>query len=235
MSSIFSSPSPHSRSNPGPVKPHTTNTTPRSQVPKKASPERKKVFAQTVRQVGATASSRLSRTTGIQRLVLLGSLLILAGIIFLRPGAPHTTTKSPTTNSNLSSSRAKLPKETPDFATLLPTGKSAESLGGWTRISPADRNPVYAYPDKLAGIIITVSEQPLPEEFVDDVSGSIQKLAEGYSADRTLDIKGTTVYIGQSVKGPQSVIFAAKGLLILIKSAATIPDEQWINYISSLQ
>lgn len=127
-----------------------------------------------------------------------------------------------------------LRKGTPDYATLLPGGTSIETLGGWTRVSPANRDPVYAYVDKIGDIPINVSQQPLPEDFKSQPDDQVRDLAFGYGASETLRIDSTTVYIGTSAKGPQSVIFTKNDLLVLIKASAAIPAAEWKLYVQSL-
>lgn len=122
----------------------------------------------------------------------------------------------------------------PKFPTVIPSGKSIEKLGGWTRISPEGRVPVYAYADKLSGIAIRVSEQELPANLEGDSEG-VQKLAADFDATQKLTAGDTTAYIGTSAKGPQSVIFTKNKLLILITSDKKIDTEHWTTYISSLQ
>jgi hypothetical protein len=119
----------------------------------------------------------------------------------------------------------------PGYSTVLPKGKTITRLGGWQRVSPAGQDPVYAYSDMLGGVSISVSEQPLPESFKNDVSGQIAELAKAYNATDTVNVNGITVYIGTSAKGPQSVIFTQNNLLILIKSQKTISDTTWSSYI----
>ena len=119
----------------------------------------------------------------------------------------------------------------PGYSTVLPKGKTIERLGGWQRVSPAGEDPVYAYSDTLNGVPISVSEQPLPTSFKNDVAGAITNLAKAYNATNTVNVNGTTVYIGTSAKGPQSIIFTQNNLLILIKSQKTIDDTTWSNYI----
>lgn len=125
--------------------------------------------------------------------------------------------------------------ETPKFATILPAGKSIKDFGGWTRVSPPDREPVFAYVDKIGNIPINVSQQPLPEELKEDTEEDISRLAVDFHAEEKLTVGNTIVHIGTSVKGPQSVIFTKKDLLILIKSAVKIENDRWATYISSLQ
>lgn len=130
---------------------------------------------------------------------------------------------------------AALQKGTPPYDTLLPAGKTVEALGGWTRISPPDRNPVYAYVDAIGSVSISVSQQPLPADFGKDTSRKVKELASSYGADQSFTAGNTAVYIGTSVKGPQSVIFSRDKILVLIKSVAPIDNSQWVTYINSLQ
>lgn len=172
----------------------------------------------------------LTRTQRIQHAAIILGLIMLcfiAGQTFSRKPHPSQTAQSGTS--------ATLPKETPSFSAILPSGKSATDYGGWTRVSPSDRNAVYAYTDTIDGTSIIVSEQPLPDDFKSDPDGSVQKLAESFSADRTLSAGDYTVYIGKSAKGPQSLIFTTHSLLVLIKSSATVSDDHWVRYIKSLQ
>lgn len=127
-----------------------------------------------------------------------------------------------------------LQKGTPDYDTVLPEGKTIQQYGGWTRVSPPNRDPVFAYADKIGAIPINVSQQPLPKDFADQPDQQIQQFAAGYAANKKLNVDGVTAYIGTSAKGPQSVIIVKGELLILIKASAVIPDTEWEKYIQSL-
>lgn len=122
----------------------------------------------------------------------------------------------------------------PKYTTITPVGKDINQLGGWTRVSPVNRNPVFAYADHIGNIPITVSQQPVPSEFDDDTASQIDLLAAGYNANEKITVGDISVHIGTSAKGPQSVIFTKKGLLILIKSSAKISNDSWATYINSL-
>jgi hypothetical protein len=123
----------------------------------------------------------------------------------------------------------------PGYQTLLPTGKSIEDLGGWGRVSPPGKDPVFAYIDNLGGVRINVSQQPLPDNFKKDTFGEIEKLAESFSAKEKVTVGDITAFVGTSAQGPQSVILAKNNLLVLIKSEAKLTDEQWMAYIGSLR
>jgi hypothetical protein len=175
--------------------------------------------------------NRLSRTQRIQHILIIVGLVVCAAFVsHITSRTRHTPVVTQDASSGIT-----LPKETPDFTTILPSGTSIDDFGGWTRVSPSDRNSVYAYPDTLDGISIIVSEQPIPDSFKSDLTGSLETLSQSYSAERTFDASGITVHIGKSAKGPQSLIFVKKNLLVLIKSSGTVSDETWKTYIESLR
>ncbi|MDB5162443.1 MAG: hypothetical protein JWO54_242 [Candidatus Saccharibacteria bacterium] len=124
--------------------------------------------------------------------------------------------------------------DAPNYKTVLPTGASISSLGGWSRISPPENDPVYAYTDAINGVSINVSEQPLPASFKGDVDAEVLELAKKYSATTQVNAGSVKVYIGTSAKGPQSVIFTKNNLLVLIKSQQKIDDKNWEKYVESL-
>ena len=126
-------------------------------------------------------------------------------------------------------------KGTPTYGTILPAHKSIQSLGGWTRVSPPNRDPVYAYLDTLGASRLIVSEQPLPKEFASDPEAQTKQLATNYNATQKLAVGSTTVYLGTSTQGPQSLIFQRNGLLVLIKASSSVDNAVWKAYINSLQ
>lgn len=128
-----------------------------------------------------------------------------------------------------------LTKGTPDYATVLPSGKTIQDLGGWTLVSPTGRDPVFAYIDRIGNMQINVSQQPLPAALKPDTTQKVEKLAQEYGASETITVDNTTVHIGTSEKGPQSVIFNKGDLLILIKSSVRIDNNEWAKYINTLR
>lgn len=126
-------------------------------------------------------------------------------------------------------------KNSPNYATVLPGSKSVEDLGGWHRVSPDDRDPVYAYADKIGDVAINVSQQPLPGDFASDTSNKVSELAKAYGATNKVEAGSQMIYIGTSEKGPQSAIVVKNSTLILMKSIQKIPDEAWASYVKSLR
>lgn len=142
----------------------------------------------------------------------------------VKTAPPKQETKAYTSN--------KLEKGTPTYATLLPAGKTIESLGGWTRVSPPTSSPVYAFGDRVDGVAVIVSEQPLPDTLK---NGSLEEFAKAYSAEHKVTVSGTDIYIGTSAKGPQSAVLTKNNLLILIKTDSKMTDAQWANYVGSFK
>lgn len=123
----------------------------------------------------------------------------------------------------------------PSYNTVTPSHKSIDQLGGWQRVSPPQNDPVYAYSDEINGVAVTVSQQPLPKSFRKDTKSQVAKMAKEFNATNEIDADNTTLYLGTSAKGPQSVILAKNNLLILIKSESSIEVIAWINYVNSLK
>lgn len=174
--------------------------------------------------------------------ILLISITIIGTCLFVfifinKPNnPPNASSTQANDNAEQSIDNKVSPGEgTPDFKTILPTGKNISEFGGWTLISPKGTDPVYTYVDKVDGVSINVSEQKLPENFKDDIEQNIENLAISFNADEKISTNDLIIHIGTSVEGPQSIIFNKNDLLILIKSDTSINNNQWIEYINSLQ
>lgn len=126
--------------------------------------------------------------------------------------------------------------QTPDFKTVLPIDKKIEDLGGWGRVSPPGGAPAFAYSDSLGGAHIVVTEQQLPDDFASDIPGHLAKTAKQFNASKKLTTtEGSDLYVGTSGNGAQSIVTSKNGLLILVRSTATISDQIWSDYVYSLE
>lgn len=126
-------------------------------------------------------------------------------------------------------------EQAPQYKTVLPIGKTVEQLGGWRLVSPPGKPPVFAYVDEIEGVHIRVSQQPLPQSFKEETAAKLAELAEQFNAQEKLTAGDTTVYVGTSIKGPQSAVLSKKNLLILISADARLTTKQWTEYIWLLQ
>lgn len=102
-------------------------------------------------------------------------------------------------------------------------------------MSPQESTPVYAYIDVIDKIEVSVSQQPLPDKFIEGTDSQLAQLAKDFGANQEIKADGIKVYVGTSSKGPQSAIMIKNGLLILIKSQSKISDDAWARYAESLR
>jgi hypothetical protein len=159
-------------------------------------------------------------------------LIVSVGVMMARNGETHNKDDATRTTGGVVAGKTV---QTPNFQTVLPVGKSIQELGGWARVSPPEKEPVFAYADMIDGTRILVSQQPLPETFKKSPGTELTKLAEQFLANETITVNDSVVYIGTSEKGPQSVLLTAHDLLILVRADTKIANEQWVSYLASLQ
>jgi len=133
------------------------------------------------------------------------------------------------------SSQAEVVHNTPNFAALLPKGRTIGQLGGWEKLTAPNGDVFYVFVDTVSGVLVNVSQQNLPGKFKGDINNKMIELARAYNANTKLDVDGTTVYVGTSAQGPQSVLYTKNGVLVLMKSWSTISDADWIAYIKTLE
>ena len=170
----------------------------------------------------------------INLLIALAILTVVIVILLPHKQASPPIGPSSSKQQDQPNIKGNLTKGVPDFDTLLPAGKSIDDLGGWTKVSPVDRDSVYAFVDYIGQTKVIVSQQEIPQSLKESEDLNIGQLAAGYSANDHLTANGAEIYIGTSAKGPQSLIVKKHNLLILIKSTAKIADNVWIEYINSL-
>lgn len=169
------------------------------------------------------------------------SVLTIGAVILSRPHKPKAETKVLGVQNGSGSAAAqgesKLPKnQDPSFAVLLPEGKTAADVGGFTKISPNNGGaPAYTFVDKIGSIEVQVTQQQLPDSFKVNPSSEVEKLAIGFNATQSVKTTKREFFIGTSAQGPQSVITYTKDLLIFIKSGGKVTNEAWQRYIEDLQ
>lgn len=122
-----------------------------------------------------------------------------------------------------------------EYQTVTPRGKTIQQLGGWRRVSPPKSAPVYAYVDTIDGVQVSVSQQPLPDKFIEGTGDKLDELAKGFGATNEITANSVKVYVGTSAKGPQSALFIKNGLLILVKSQKKISNTSWKKYAEELK
>lgn len=134
------------------------------------------------------------------------------------------------------SSQAEVGSSKPNFSPLLPKGETMDTLEGWQKLTSPDGDVFYAFVDTVSGVTVNISQQVLPGKFKNDLNNSMVEMARAENLNTQFKAgDDTKVYLGVSAKGPQSVIFAKNGVLVSMKSWATISEADWITYINSLE
>lgn len=160
-----------------------------------------------------------------KQLKLIGVLVVVAAISF----AGYTFIPG-LINKNKGSEVLSSKDEKPSFAVSKPDTISADEQ---VKFDPSKK--VASYNDTLNGVNIVVSQQPLPETFKDNPFGELEKVASSFSATESFVVKDFKVYIGVSIKGPQSLILIKDKKLIFIQSESKIPNTKWVEYIETLK
>lgn len=177
---------------------------------------------------------RLRRRTWLRVGII--TLAVAALVIVAQLFGSHSPASTAKTPAGADYKRPQLHYGTPNFTTLLPAGKTIQQLGGWVRISPPDKDPVYTYVDTVGNVHINVSEQPLPDNLKSDTANKVAQLAQSSNAtDKFVAAGNTPVYVASGGTGEQSVIFTKNQLLVLIKSNKPLTNNDWSAYISSLR
>ena len=169
------------------------------------------------------------------RLAFTGIILLLVIGFYVENRMNQLPTEQHTASTDNTDKPPKLQKGTPDYTTVTPKGTSIDSFGGWTRVSPPDRNPVFAYVQTLGDSTISVSQQPLPDNLKVDSEQALSALAKDFRANEMITAGDTSAYIETKNNGAQSVLFIKNGLLILIKSSRSVANTTWVEYIISLE
>ena len=170
-------------------------------------------------------SGRKSHYVSFAGVAVLG--IIGVGLFLYLPSrlSPHET---------VSTATSSVSNQKPTFAAVIPKSKSISDLGGWKQLTSPNGNTFYAYTDTIGDAKISVTQQQLPDSFKTNTDYQVSELAKQYYATDKIDVGGAKAYIGTSSKGPQSVIFSKKNLLIFLKSDKTLPDDTWKRYIAAL-
>jgi hypothetical protein len=160
--------------------------------------------------------------------IIVGAVIVLGGFLLFSNinGA----------NSNGLSSKGKtlvkLKQGAPSFTVLLPSGKTLNDLDARTNDGG---QPLFFFSDKISQSNITVSQQPLPDAFKSNIDKQMEILAKNSGANDKITVGNTTAFIARPTQGLENVIFTKNNLLVYIKTSAQITNEQWAQYISSLQ
>ncbi len=124
---------------------------------------------------------------------------------------------------------SKKVEQNPDFDALESSSKSSKK--------PVfdEAKKVASFKDKVGSADLVVSQQKLPDTFKGDPAGKLAEFAKNNYLNDYVEVGETKVYIGQSIKGPQTLVFIKNGLLVFVSSDKTVKNSDWIEYIGLLK
>lgn len=215
-----------------PVSPRNTKITDsmrsnhrQSVAPPKISESTKKVEIALKLSVPKVKLPKISRKQ--TRATLIGFGLIIVVIIGIKT-VPAMLKSKPKNPKQVAGETIEKPK----FNSLLPDGKKEETIDSNVVYDPNKK--VTSFTDKIGTVYVTVSQQELPEPFEANPDEEVKKLAESFSATEIINESNPKAYLGNDVKGPQTVIFHKKGILVFIFSPRQIEKTDWATYITKL-
>lgn len=148
-------------------------------------------------------------------------LLLVGSAVFLAPAAKPQKTED---NKVAAAERTE-----PDYKPLLPEAETASA----TRYD-AKRNLV-SYNSTFSGVRLTVSQQPVPENFSKDPA-AIMKMADSIKAKQIIETaKGNLHVATNETAGDQLAVIADKGLLIFVHTDKKLDDISWKAFIELLE
>lgn len=102
-------------------------------------------------------------------------------------------------------------------------------------VSYEPQKGVASFADKISGVEVIVSQQPLPDQFKQNPKQEVENLAKSFKASKVLEAKGTQAFYGtSSLDGYQTVIFTKKDLLIFIRAQQELDKDALTQYIVNL-
>ncbi len=187
---------------------------------RRASAFFKKIFNRATKFVSNIMPSKKVINISLIALIALSSLMI-AKTVFV-------DSKSNNNSDEVKGIEAKK-NEKPDFVIYYPTNEKTKEM------SYDANKKVASYPDQIDTIPITISQQKLPDTFKANPIVELEKLAKQINANTKLEaVGGINAFMGQSVRGPQTVVFVKDQTLIFIKSDSQVAISAWNNYLDTL-
>lgn len=174
--------------------------------------------------------------------IIIGSAAIVVAFLAVAFGVFYdrkTSTNSPTTkvlSAVNSSNQQTLPREKPSFTILYPGGNTSEIIGDLVRSSPSGSAPAYRFYDKIGDVVISVTQQEIPESFKSNIEEQLEKLARDFQANNVIVIDGSKIYHGRKESSnEQSLILTKANRLIFIIAEKALSDDSWVGYITNLR
>lgn len=159
-------------------------------------------------------------------------LLIIAGIVvgnkYFFNDKPQAGEVAGTNNQG--SSEVTTPTNDPKFSIIKPQGREIPK----EKIIYDSKRNFTKFDDEINGVPITVSQQPMPDAFKADPKAGAAKIAKNFGTTDSFMFDDIELNYGQDEKGPQTMIFTKKDLLIFIMTSQQVDKEGLKVYAGNL-
>lgn len=153
-----------------------------------------------------------------------GAILIIVGLFI---GAKNLSKSQPVGVHEIEQRQAE-----PTFETLAPPVSQKTEKA----VAFDEEKKVASFNDKIGETGVTVSQQPLPDNFKSNAAEETEKLARSFKATRVITANDIRAYTGLSSEtGTQTVVFTKNGLLIFIHASQELNNDALARYIIDLK
>lgn len=122
------------------------------------------------------------------------------------------------------------------FSIYWPT-KTSIAVGDKASIKYNPSEKLFSYTASLKdGNILTISEQPTPDTFV-DVPNAYDKLIESMQKYKSFESSAGTIYLTRPVNlgGNQAGVMNSHGVLMFVKVAKDVTEDNWARFFNNLE
>lgn len=171
-----------------------------------------------------------------KEIIILASVILVIGLLstvvyFVKNHDKKSQNEPQKVNQSQSTVGSKPADHDPEFEMLQPQGRTIKKENVYY-----DKEKNFAkYDDEISGAKITVSQQPLPDSFKEDVGKELERVSKNFGATEKLSVdNGSYAYYGQSASGPQTIIYVKNDVLMFIRTQREIDKASILVYLNNL-
>lgn len=180
---------------------------------------------------GAGAKPVLKTVLGVLALAVLFAASVGAGAYSNYHDAKKADSVAKSTTAQ------KISSNTPtEQGSTLTVGAANTDLGYETPKTLSADSPYYQYTDTFGGSKVTISRQPIPDDFKSDPNGALVKLANSLNAKQSIQTQrwGMAYMVTDTKNSVQVLVFKSTDKLVFIQSLGVHSSDEWRGYVDSL-
>lgn len=169
--------------------------------------------------------SATSRWGNVATLCALGLIVVFGAVSLVAISGKSSSTNNQTVLSDTTA--------TPEFKMIFPEGVQTNIDNNYVSFN-SDKN-IASYTDKIGAITVTVSQQPLPARFNNNLETELDREAKKAGAIEIIVPSNPITYVGTAANGVQTAVFYKHDLLIYVRAANKVDNLDWTDYVRSLR